>query len=468
MPFLHQARFRLGDVLNALSLPGRLARNKDHSRPAGLVDSLDQGLQQRRLSGLTRSVDRQVIASTDALEKTRTAVKKRQMIVEIGGMLLAGSGELLYTGDACFNEVRMVRRVPMASLWLLLVGGLWAADARAEEVDPEKISLAVMDLASEGASPDLAASLTGLVAAELERLRVFQVISRQDMRALVQHEAQRQSLGCDGDDCTHRLGTMLGVRYLVSGSVGRVGDELSVTLSLSEVALSRVVGRAARTVSSPAALLPAIPGLIRTLASPVLAARQATLLVPCAEVGATVKLDGQLVGTTPLGRRPVAWGPHRLEVEKAGFVAAAEEFTVQTTGLVERPVTLVPSPDFLESYETGAQRMRWGAWLTGGAAAVALAVSALFQSQHMTLGSRYESGYVEYMDAGRPSSQYDALRQLRLDADGALLSSRLSASAAALFAGGLAYFWVAGPDPDRYARYRGSEPGGTRGDAASE
>jgi TolB-like protein len=349
-------------------------------------------------------------------------------------------------------------RAPLAAALLLA-----AAPALAQSAPPpdlaggraEKIKLAVLDLSAAGASADLAASLTTAVASELDRLEVFSIISRQEIRAMLSYEAQKQALGCDaGSSCLAEIGGALGVRYLVSGTIGKVGDAYAFNLVLTDIDTAKVESRVSENVKEQGKLLDVTARSSKVLVSKILADRQATLLVTCAEKGALVKIDGQIVGSTPLPRRKISWGPHLVEVEKTGFVAYVEDFTVLTKGVIERNVTLIPSPDFLASYESGASKMRLGAWITTAGAALALGAAGFFQSQYLGQASAFTDARRAY-DALPPNqAAWDALNGQKLAAESTLLNARVGAAVGLALAAGATFFWIAGEDPDRYARYR--------------
>ena len=57
--------------------------------------------------------------------------------------------------------------------------------------------------------------------------------------------------------------------------------------------------------------------------------RKGALVVKCSEKGATVILNGALIGKTPLRPRALRPGTHRVKVTKGGYVHFIREFTVR-------------------------------------------------------------------------------------------------------------------------------------------
>jgi hypothetical protein len=325
----------------------------------------------------------------------------------------------------------------------------------------DKVKVAVLDLTTAGVSLNLAANLTNVVAAEIAGLEIFSVVSRADIRAMLTHEQDRNLLGCDSSsDCMADLGGALGVRYLVSGSVGRIGDRYTLSLSVADVERGRQEARVTDFVARESDLIDQTRRSSRAVVANLLAERQATLIVTSPEPGATIRLDGKVVGTTPAARLRVAWGPHRLELEKTGFITAAEELTVQTRGVLERQLSLIPSPDFLEAYESRAGKVRLGAWLSTGASALTLGAAVAFQLKYLDTAARFDTRRSAY-DAAKEKSaeEWNALDTLQQSANGELLAARIAGGVGAAFAITAVVLWIVGEDPNRYARYRGLAPG---------
>ena len=293
---------------------------------------------------------------------------------------------------------------------------------------------------------------------------MFSIISRDEIRTMLSFEAQKQALGCDeGASCLADLGGALGVRYIVSGSLGKVGEKYALQLVLSDIEKAKVDGRVNEQVDSQGKLLDATTRASQQLVGRILSDRQGTLIVTTEEVGAIVKIDGKNVGVTPLPRQKIGWGPHTVEVEKKGFITAIEDFTINSKGVIEKRFSLIPSPDFLKAYEADAQRMRIGAWIATAGAAIAVGAAGYFQLQHSGHVARFESLRLEYdrtekdndwPDFATQQASYQSLVDVKAAAEGAVLNARLSVGIGALLGLGAAFFWIAGEDPDRYARYR--------------
>jgi TolB-like protein len=96
---------------------------------------------------------------------------------------------------------------------------------------PAKPKLLVMDLAAQtGADEQLASALAESIANEVASRGYFEVSTSRDIRTLLGAERQRQLMGCSEDSCMSELAGAVGGRFLLSGSVARLGDAFQLSL----------------------------------------------------------------------------------------------------------------------------------------------------------------------------------------------------------------------------------------------
>ena len=101
----------------------------------------------------------------------------------------------------------------------------WVATAK----DLSKV--VVWDLAARETKPGYAQELTSILVSEISKMGKFEVYSQENVRTLAGWTAERMKLGCTSTECLMALGQM-DVAKLISGSVGRIGNRYSVSLSL--------------------------------------------------------------------------------------------------------------------------------------------------------------------------------------------------------------------------------------------
>jgi hypothetical protein len=91
--------------------------------------------------------------------------------------------------------------------------------------------IAVWDLVHRNISEDYAHQLTDILGSEVTKLGKYEVYSQENVRTLAGWEAQKMMLGCTDTKCLTALGQM-DIGKLISGSVGKIGNTYSISLSL--------------------------------------------------------------------------------------------------------------------------------------------------------------------------------------------------------------------------------------------
>jgi TolB-like protein len=127
---------------------------------------------------------------------------------------------------------------PVRAILLMMTCVASAAAAQA------KPKLAVMPLNAHGLEERVATILDSLVVIELDQVGRYEVIGATDIKAMLGFEGVKASLGCTDVSCVAELGGALGVDYLVSGVLGRLGSKILITAKLIDVKNMNVVRRA--------------------------------------------------------------------------------------------------------------------------------------------------------------------------------------------------------------------------------
>ena len=172
----------------------------------------------------------------------------------------------------------------LAFLATLLAAGEAAAP-------PRRPRLAFLELqAGPGVPKEVAQTAGELLVVALSETAKFDVISRSDVKTILGYEAQAQLLGCGEASCMMDLGGALGAAFLVSGSLGKLGGELQMILSLIDVNHAQVARRVAQAVSGEGALPSAIREAVGKLTGavvPALGPADACSTPPCAREAIT-------------------------------------------------------------------------------------------------------------------------------------------------------------------------------------
>ena len=206
------------------------------------------------------------------------------------------------------NQLVLVRRL----LWgLAVVVALGAAPrvARAEK-------MAVLILAAGDKDTDLADNVTEMVIAAVARQRSgVEVAGKEEFRARLGQMTDQRAQAClEEIACVGRTAVSLGVRRIVTGSVGTRGRQFLFSLNLHDVEAGRVENRVFRLIEgSQDDLIKAIENGCGELFRPKV--EPGRIQVHTLPVGARVTIDNAYLGVTPLISGTLLPGSHKVRVE---------------------------------------------------------------------------------------------------------------------------------------------------------
>ena len=108
----------------------------------------------------------------------------------------------------------------------------------------ERIPIAVLDFKGLGLDKEETLILSDRLRAELVDIGVFQVIERARVQEILEEQGFQQETLCSTEDCAVEMGRMIGVRHIVAGSIGRLGNTFTTTVRLIDVESGEIVMRA--------------------------------------------------------------------------------------------------------------------------------------------------------------------------------------------------------------------------------
>ncbi len=203
--------------------------------------------------------------------------------------------------------------VGVVALALAVMPQIAHAQPAADELLDKKIAVWRFDAL--GIDNEIVQRLETLFRMELDRLDKVPQPSRRDIERSVTTAEQQ----CTGEEkCLTSIGKRLGVEFVVTGTVGSLGDNYVLNIKVVDVS----TGKSQRIQSDPLRGSPdeLIEG-VRVAAYRLLAPQQihGSLQIQSDLIGAEVTLDGNKLGKTPLPNGGVitklALGKHRLRVE---------------------------------------------------------------------------------------------------------------------------------------------------------
>jgi TolB-like protein len=229
--------------------------------------------------------------------------------------------------------------------------------------------IAVLDLQAYGTTQELANNLTQLLALELKHYEKLSVISRDEVKAMIQYEAEKQIATCKSDvSCLIEIGGALGVQYLVSGAIGKLEDTYVLNLKLMDIQKAEVITRVSETYRGPERHL---AQTVRFAVSQLLNQRVegvGTVAISTDVQEAHSKIDGGELVSLPISTQGLQVGKHALTTLAEGYRAGFQEFYIETNQVtkVHPDLDELPAPWYKQ----------WWAWtIIGGAVAAGVTTS---------------------------------------------------------------------------------------------
>ena len=133
----------------------------------------------------------------------------------------------------------MVKTKPVKKVALIL---LFAAMAVAQDTRP---TVAILDFESQGISEQEVKTLTERMRSEIGATNAVRLIERKAIENIMAEQGLAQS-GCVTDECAAEVGQLLGVQFMVNGSIGKLGDKYTIDAKIFSVE----TGATERTVSA--------------------------------------------------------------------------------------------------------------------------------------------------------------------------------------------------------------------------
>jgi TolB-like protein len=105
-----------------------------------------------------------------------------------------------------------------------------------------------------GIDKDMATLLTEMLTTQAGNLGKYEVMSANDVQALLGLEKMKDAVGCDDIACAAQIGGALGAEFLLTGTLGKLAGQLVVSFSLYDSREMKVVRRAQVSVEDREAL----------------------------------------------------------------------------------------------------------------------------------------------------------------------------------------------------------------------
>ena len=99
--------------------------------------------------------------------------------------------------------------------------------------EPQR-TLAVLDFEPRGINSLEAATLTDRFTSEIGKTQAMTLVDRNMVEEILKEQGFQQS-GCTTDECAVEVGALLGVQFMISGSIGKLGDTYTIDAKMVSV-----------------------------------------------------------------------------------------------------------------------------------------------------------------------------------------------------------------------------------------
>jgi hypothetical protein len=110
--------------------------------------------------------------------------------------------------------------------------------------------VAVYELTRSDVGPQVGVVVTSALTAELRKLERVSVIGMDEVKTMLDLEAQKQLAGCSAESCLSEIAEALGADVVVTGSLARVGNNTFFALKKIEQSSASVAGQFTRKLTA--------------------------------------------------------------------------------------------------------------------------------------------------------------------------------------------------------------------------
>lgn len=219
-------------------------------------------------------------------------------------------------------------------------------------------TIAVLELEAQGISKSEAAILTDRLRSTLIKVGQYTVVDRGNMEEILVEQGFQQT-GCTSDECVVEVGKLLGVQFMVSGSLGRFGKVYTIQLQILNVEtgviehssdydyegeIENLLKEGIQTALLRLLGLEDSP----TVFSATSIGEPGVLIVSSDPSDAIVKMDGYEIGATPLTNTGVMPGTHIITVKKDGYDETVMTIVIGSGKTVRESFELIRSKGRLQ------------------------------------------------------------------------------------------------------------------------
>lgn len=191
--------------------------------------------------------------------------------------------------------------------------------------------IAVLDFkVSEGMSASSAAALSNIVTNELIRSGKYIVVDRRNVAQLIE-EMEIQLSGLTTQESVVEVGKMLNAKKMVSGTIGKLGQKLIITLQLTDVETGRIENSTNKSYIGPTESLdnPVATITRQLIGIEPIPKKGTSIYITSEPKGAKIYVDETFRGNSPVNIPVEESGQYTIRASTSGYENWAQKVTVK-------------------------------------------------------------------------------------------------------------------------------------------
>jgi hypothetical protein len=180
--------------------------------------------------------------------------------------------------------------------------------------------IAVLRTVVDGVDPGVGAQVSARLADAVAARTRADVVSAEDVDALLSHERDKQLVGCEQESCLAEIADALGADVIVQGRLSRVDGGYALSVTALDSHSAQIVGRVdERWGGEPLLLLDVAAPAVDRLFPDAGPRPEGTIALDGVRDGSRILVDGAVRGTAPAGQLLLPAGAHELRVTFEGY-----------------------------------------------------------------------------------------------------------------------------------------------------
>ena len=103
-----------------------------------------------------------------------------------------------------------------------------------------KPTVAILDFEGQGVDASEVQTLSERMRTEIGNSNAVRLIERKAVEKILEEQGLQQT-GCTTDECAAEVGQLLGVQFMVSGSIGKMGETYTIDIKMFSVETSETI-----------------------------------------------------------------------------------------------------------------------------------------------------------------------------------------------------------------------------------